>query len=86
MRQLKTTNCLEFKKTGLWTTHYTMTLWKNEEDLKTFAASGAHREAMQKSTNIAREIRTLTIDAEQLPDWKTAKQILLQQGHRIKYN
>jgi len=66
--------------------HYTMTLWKNEEDLKTFAASGAHREAMQKGANIAREIRTLTLDAEQLPDWKTAKTMLHQQGKTVQYN
>lgn len=65
--------------------HYTMTLWKNEEELKAFAASGAHREAMQKGASIASEIRTLTIDAEQLPDWKAAKEMLLKQGHSVKY-
>lgn len=85
VRQLKSTNCVEFKKKGLWTTHYTMTLWKSEEALKAFAMSGAHREAMQKGADIASEIRTLTVDAEQLPDWKTAKQMLLQQGHLIEY-
>jgi len=63
-----------------------MTLWRSEEDLKAFAASGAHREAMQKGTNIAREICTLTIDATQLPDWKTAKKMLLEQGKTIKYH
>jgi len=69
VRQLKSSNCIEFKKRGFGRTHYTMTLWKSEEDLKAFAASGAHREAMQKG----------------LPDWKTAKQMLLQQGHLIEY-
>ncbi len=83
LRQLKSTNYVEFKKTGLWTMHYTMTLWNSEEDLKAFAASGAHLEAMQKGANIATEIRTLTIDAEQLPNWKTAKKMLAEQGKAV---
>ncbi len=85
LKQLKSTDCVEFKKTGLWTMHYTMTLWRNEEDLRAFATSGAHREAMQKGTNIAREIRTLTMDAEQLPNWKTAKKMLLEQGKSVVF-
>ena len=76
LRQLKTTNCKDFKKRGIWTMHYTMTLWENEEQLKTFAKSGAHLEAMKKSATIAKEIKTLTIDAEVCPDWNTAKQLL----------
>ena len=84
VRQLKTTNCKEFKKRGIWTMHYTMTLWENEEQLKTFAKNGAHLEAMKKSAAIAKEIKTLTIDAEKCPDWKTAKQ-LLEKVEPIKY-
>lgn len=77
LQQLKTTNCKDFKKKGIWTMHYTMTLWENEEQLKAFAKSGAHLDAMKKSATIAKEIRTLTIDAEELMDWKTAKKLLL---------
>lgn len=76
VKQLKTTNCLDFKKQGIWTLHYTMTLWKNEEQLKNFAKSGAHLKAMKDSAKIAKEIKTITIDADELPDWKTAKQLL----------
>lgn len=76
IRQLKTTNCKEFKKRGLWTTHYTMTLWNNEEELQAFASSGAHLAAMKDSKKIAKEIRTLTIDAAVLPNWKEAKELL----------
>ena len=65
--------------------HYTMTLWESEEDLKAFAASGAHLEAMKKGASIAREIRTLTIDATELPDWKTAKKMLEKEGKSITY-
>lgn len=84
LKQLNTTNCKEFKKRGFWTTHYTMTLWNSEEELKAFARSGAHLEAMKNSAKIAKEIRTITIDTEKLPDWTEAK-ALLEKGKVITY-
>ena len=83
-RQLKSSNYREFKKSGFWTKHYTMTLWRSENDLKEFARSGAHLEAMKTSQKIAKEIRTLTIDAESLPSWAEAKK-LLENGKVINY-
>ena len=80
LKQLNTVDCVEFKKTGIWTTHYTMTLWKNESDLKAFASSGAHLDAMKKSASIAAAITTYTYDTESLPDWKTAKKLLETHG------
>lgn len=85
LKQLKATEYLAFKKQGLGTTHYTMTLWKSEADLKAFASSGAHLAAMKGSAKIAKEIRTLTLDADKLPDWKTAKQMLLDSGKVIRF-
>lgn len=85
IRQLNTTDCLEMKKQGLGKLHYTMTLWENEAQLKAFARSGAHRDAMKKSATIAKAIKTLTIEAEQLPDWKTAKK-MLEKVEPIRYN
>ena len=76
LKQLRATNYKDFKKKGVWTTHYTMTLWNTEEELKEFAHSGAHLEAMRNSGKIAKEIRTITIDAEILPDWDEAKKLL----------
>ena len=76
IRQLKSTSHKDFKKKGIWTMHYTMTLWETEEDLKAFAQSGAHLEAMKQSRKIAREIRTITIETDALPDWKEAKKLL----------
>ncbi len=73
---MRTTNCREFKKRGIWTMHYTMTLWNNEEELKQFARSSAHLEAMKLSAQLAEEIRTFTFDAEKLPDWQTAVHLL----------
>jgi hypothetical protein len=76
IKQLKATNYMDFKKRGIWSKHYTMTLWNNESDLKEFAKSGAHLEAMKKSKQIAKEIRTITIDADTLPSWDEAKKLL----------
>ena len=70
IKQLKTTNFKDFKSTGFWTKHYTMTLWNNEAELKEFARSGPHLDAMKKSKEIAKEIRTYTYDANVLPTYK----------------
>lgn len=78
LRQLKSTPCRQMKKQGFWMKHYTMTLWNTEQELKSFAKSGAHLKAMGASKKIASEIRTITIDADTLPDWKTAKALLAQ--------
>ena len=53
-----------------------MTLWNNEAEMKEFAYSGAHLEAMKTSKEIAKEIRHITIDATELPNWKEAKKLL----------
>lgn len=84
IRQLKTTHCVQTKTRGFWTTHYTMTLWNNEEEMKAFAYTGAHMEAMKKSKDIAKEIRILTLTASELPNWKEAKE-LLQKGKVLTY-
>ena len=67
IKQLKSTNCKEYRSKGFWTKHYTMTLWNNEEEMHSFAKSGAHLEAMKNSKKIASEIRTISITAEELP-------------------
>lgn len=74
--QVRKSNCLGMKKTGVWTKHYTMTLWPDEKSLKDFSKSGAHLKAMRDSGKLAKEIRTLTIDADQFPDWNEAKKML----------
>jgi hypothetical protein len=45
-----------------------MTLWENDKQMKEFARSGAHLKAMKDSAKIAKEIRTVTIDADKFPD------------------
>jgi len=84
IKQLKATKCKDFKKRGFWTTHYTMTLWNSESELKDFAKSGAHLEAMKKSKQIAKEIKTITIESDSLPSWKDALE-LLENAKVFKY-
>jgi hypothetical protein len=84
VRQLKLTNCRKLKNTGFWTKHYTMTLWDNLGDMRTFATSGAHLKAMRRSKEISKEIRTITIDASELPKWNEAKE-LLNNGKVIRF-
>lgn len=74
---------VQYKKTGLWTSHYTMSLWKTEKDLKNFARSGAHLESMKRYREVAVEIRTLTLAVEKFPDWAIAKEMLLKNGKVI---
>jgi hypothetical protein len=85
IRQMKGANLIAFKKRGVWKKHYTMSLWHSEEVLKAFARSGAHHEAMRNSKLVAKEIRTLTLDADKMPDWKTAMQ-MLEKGKVIRFD
>ncbi len=48
-RQLNKSEALGIKKTGFWTTHYTMTLWPNEKFMRAFVETGAHLKAMKES-------------------------------------
>jgi hypothetical protein len=85
IKQLKEVKCLANKNTGIWTTHYTMTLWESAEQMHGFAHSGAHLEAMKKSGKLAKEIRTLTYEATELPDWKTAKARIMTEGKVMRF-
>lgn len=85
MKQLKSTGYTDFKNKGFWTIHYTMTLWPSESEMKGFASSGAHKEAMRTSKRIAKEIRTITIDTNELPSWSVAKEHL-EKGKVIQFN
>lgn len=85
IKQMKGTAVVQYKSTGIWTTHYTLSLWNNKEDMQAFARSGAHLEAMKQSAKLAKEIKTLSIETDSLPDWKTAKKRLHTEGKSLKY-
>lgn len=85
VRQLQKSDALTFKSTGLGKKHYTLSLWPDGEKMRAFARSGAHLEAMKKSSAFAREIRTYSFESEQLPDWKSAKALLSQHGKVLTF-
>jgi hypothetical protein len=64
LKQLKESGAVQAETTGIWTLHYTISLWKNEEEMKAFALSGNHLQAMKDSKKIAKTISTYTYDAE----------------------
>lgn len=84
VNQLKQSACLASKTTGFWTKHYTMTLWKSESDMKSFATSGSHLKAMKNNSSIAKEIKTISISTDRFPSWKEAKR-LLETGRSFEY-
>jgi len=85
-RQLKSTPCVVYKATGFWTKHYTLSLWKNAEDMRAFARSGAHLEAMKKSAAMAKEIRTLTVETDGVIPWREAKERLKKEGKKLSFH
>jgi hypothetical protein len=78
-RQFKTSDSfVQCKSTGMWTEHYTMSLWKTEKDLTKF-----HLDAIKRYREVGHEIRTLTLAADKLPDWQMAKDMLTRNGKVI---
>jgi hypothetical protein len=84
VKQLKKTPCVKYKSVGFWKKHYTMTLWNNEDEMRLFATSGAHLDAMKSSYKIANAIKVLTIDCDQLIGWKEAKLRVESQTNVLK--
>jgi heme-degrading monooxygenase HmoA len=76
---------LAFKKTGIGKVHYTLTAWETEDDLKRFARTGAHLEAMKISAKISTEIRTYTYSTDKIPNWKEAKSLLESKGKVLTF-
>lgn len=85
LKQLKSTRCAAYKSRGFWTRHYTMSLWENHEDMKSFARSGAHLEAMKQSAALAKEIRTVVLEVPAPLSWKAAKEQLAARGRTIVF-
>ena len=76
---------IKLKNTGFGYLHWTLSVWENGEDLRNFARSGKHLEAMQRSGEIAVEICTYTFQSEQIPDWKEAKRLLSEKGKTVSF-
>lgn len=81
----KSEGFLKFKKTGLGRMHYTLTLWESKEAMHKFYTSGAHLKGMKEASSIAKVIGSYSYEAEDLPDWKSAKSLLKEKGKFITY-
>ena len=84
VKQLQSGPCVQFRTKGFWTRHYTISLWNNTEEMRAFATSGAHLDAMKKRKQVATEVRTISIQTDTLPEWKTAL-AHLEKGKVLKF-
>lgn len=86
VRQLKSQQgFVSMRNTGFGYMHYTLSVWESEEEMKRFARSGAHQQAMKQSRSIATEIGTYAYQSDQAPDWKQAKRLLVENGKFISF-
>lgn len=60
--------------------HYTISMWENKENMKSFYTSGAHLEAMKQTNKIASKVITYSFESDDFPSWKQAKTILKEKG------
>ena len=56
--------------------HYTLTAWKNEEDLRNFVNGFSHKKAMKRTAELAAEVNTVTLRMDEVPNWTEAKRLL----------
>jgi hypothetical protein len=85
LAQMKGHSHTGFKKTGRGKNHYTMSRWNNREEMMAFVRSGAHLSSMKKAGKFAAQIRTVSLDREDFPDWQEARTLLSQHGRVIRY-
>jgi hypothetical protein len=71
--------CKKIKTIGVGLETYTMTLWENEQDIKDFYLSGAHKRAMEKAVKYAKEIKVYKMPSNDLVSWTEAKSLLANQ-------
>lgn len=66
--------------------YWTLTSWRDEESVRAFMLSGAHRQAMPKLLSWCDEASVARYQAPsgELPDWKQAHRILVTQGRASK--
>lgn len=77
---------ISMKNTGFGYLHFTLSVWESDSDLRDFARSGAHREAMKRSQTLADEIGIYTFRSERVPNWKEAKKLLFEYGKFISFD
>lgn len=83
-KQLRDSNCVRSRFTGIGMTHYTMSLWRTKDDMDAFSKTGAHLDSMKQSHKFAKDIVVLTIDSTNVIPWKEAKALLSRSGTFVK--
>lgn len=86
VNQIKGSQCVALKKLGFYKKHYTMSLWRNRDEMSQFSRNGNHLEAMKKTASMAKEVRTFVIEAGEFPKWSEAKSLLTQKGKLLRYD
>ncbi len=61
---------------GGWRIGYTLTAWQDQDAMLQYRNTGAHKEAMKKTKQLASRIRSMIWEADAVPDWKEAKRKL----------
>lgn len=85
VKQLKASSVIKYKAKGIWTKHYTMSLWNNREDMQNYARTGHHKNSMAKSGKFAKVIRTYTLERDEFPSWPEAKSMLIEKGKALHF-
>ena len=68
------------RKLAFWT----MTLWRNEADMRRYMGAGAHRRAMPKLARWCDEASIVRWTAEAAPDWPEAERRMRRAGRPSK--
>lgn len=76
---------IRMKNTGWGRLHHTLSAWESAEAMHKFARTGQHLASMRESAKLATEIRTYSYEADDLPGWKEAKQLLLERGKVLHF-
>lgn len=66
---------VELHNSGI-SSFYAATLWESMEDMRSFAFSGDHHQAIIQSKELSQEIRLLYYEGDELPDKKEIAQLL----------
>lgn len=74
--QIKKSPCKKYTARGIWTTHYTQSLWEKEEDIKQFMLSGAHGQSMKHTKSLSQYVKFKRVAAEDTLPWSEAKSLI----------
>lgn len=73
-----------FRASGFWKTYYTLSGWNDASEMKRYATSGHHLNAMRAAAQVATKIQTTTFESTDFPSWKEAREKLAK-GKVITY-